>query len=68
MATQYAETGCAQAEKDRTDGLYFAAILCPLWNRDKNTFEIRIVLLAVSVCRRLGLLPQGLSAGAVALI
>jgi hypothetical protein len=26
MATQYAETGCAQAEKDRIDGLYFAAI------------------------------------------
>jgi hypothetical protein len=46
---------------------YVAEFLCFLWNRDHNTFGISAVfLLTVSVCRRLGLLPQGLSAGVVA--
>jgi hypothetical protein len=53
----------------RIDGVLFVAeFLCSLWSRDQNTFENSIYLLTVSVCRRLGLLPLGLSERAVALI
>jgi hypothetical protein len=53
----------------RIDGvLLVAEFLCSLWNRDQNTFESSFFWSTVSVCRRLGLLPQGISAGAVALI
>jgi hypothetical protein len=48
--------------------LFVAEFLCSLWSRDQNTFENSVYLLTVSVCRRLGLLPLGLSERAVALI
>jgi hypothetical protein len=41
---------------------FVAEFLCSLWNRGQNTFENSVYLLTASICRRLGLLSQGLSA------